>query len=123
LRSSMALASARLAAFAIFRLASSSSASVTVPIGLPSRSIRAGLERLQIAQGTSVRFQCARDQARSKLGVPGDDVVVDADLERLTRLAKAVRIKLGELGKALVHLESPRLVGNTLLQPHAFQRI
>jgi hypothetical protein len=61
--------------------------------------------------------------SRPKLGVPCDDVVVDADLERLTRLAKAVRIKFGELGKALVHLESPGLVGNTLLQPHAFQRI
>jgi hypothetical protein len=84
---------------------------------------RAGLERLQIAQGASVRFQCARDQARPKLWVPGDDVVVDTDLERLTRLAKAARIELGELGNALVYLESPWLVGNTLLQPHAFQRI
>ena len=40
-----------------------------------------------------------------------DDVAVDADLERLTRLAKAVRIKLGELGNALVHwnLQEPLL--------------
>jgi hypothetical protein len=117
----MALASARLAAFAIFRLASSSSASVTVPTGLPLEvdPRRAGLERLQIAQGTSVRFQCARNQARPKLRVLGDDVVVDADLERLTWLAKAVRKELGELGNALVDLESPRLVGSRLLQPHA----
>jgi hypothetical protein len=28
---------------------------------------------------------------------------VDADLERLTRLAKAVRIELGKLGSSLVH--------------------
>ena len=53
----------------------------------------------------------------------GDDVVVDADLERLTRLAKAVRKELGELGNALVHLGPHGLVGNNLLQPHAFQRI
>jgi hypothetical protein len=68
---------------------------------------RPGPERLQISQGASVRFQCARDQARPKLRVLGDDVVVDADLERLTRLAKAVRKELGELGKALVHAKSP----------------
>ena len=54
---------------------------------------RAGRERLQIAQRASVRFQCSRDQARPKLGMPGDDVVVDADLERLTRLAKAAPIE------------------------------
>jgi hypothetical protein len=40
LRSSIASAAARLAALAIFRSASASSAGVTVPTGLPSRSIR-----------------------------------------------------------------------------------
>ena len=40
-RSSIALAAARVAALAIFRSASASSAAVTVPTGLPSRSIRA----------------------------------------------------------------------------------
>jgi hypothetical protein len=29
--------------------------------------------------------------------VPGDDVVVDADLERLTQLAKAARIEFGKV--------------------------
>jgi hypothetical protein len=38
--------------------------------------------------------------------VPGDDVVVDADLERLTRLAKAARIEFGKLDNALVHFWS-----------------
>jgi hypothetical protein len=37
--------------------------------------------------------------------VPSDDVVADADLKRLTRLSKAVRIELGKLGNTLVHLE------------------
>jgi hypothetical protein len=37
--------------------------------------------------------------------MPGDDVVVDADLERLTRVAKAARIEFGKLGNALVHVE------------------
>ena len=84
---------------------------------------RAGLERLQIARGPSVHFQCARDQARPKLRVLGDDIVVDADLERLTRLAKAARIEFGELGNALVHLESPRLIGSDVLPPDAFQQL
>jgi hypothetical protein len=52
--------------------------------------------------------------------VPGNDVVVDADLKRLTRLAKAVRIEFGKLGNTLVHLEPPRLIGNNVLQPDTF---
>ena len=43
--------------------------------------------------------------------MPGDDVVVDADLEGLTRLAKAVRIELGEVGDALVHSDFPNFSG------------
>ena len=52
--------------------------------------------------------------------MPGDDVVVDTDLKRLTRLVKAVRIELGKLANTLVHLESPRLIGNNVLQPDTF---
>jgi hypothetical protein len=55
--------------------------------------------------------------------VPRDDVVVDADFERLTRLAKAVRIKLGELGNTLAHLEISEQVGSNVLQPDGFQEI
>ena len=43
----------------------------------------------------------------SKLRVPGDNVVVDPDLERLPRLAKAVRKERRELRNGLVHLEPP----------------
>jgi hypothetical protein len=45
-------------------------------------SPRAGFDRLQIAQGASVCFQCVCEHARPKLRVPGDNVVVDPDLER-----------------------------------------
>jgi hypothetical protein len=48
---------------------------------------------------------------------------VDADFERLTRLAKAVRIKLGEPGNTLAHLEISEQVGSNVLQPDGFQEI
>jgi hypothetical protein len=53
--------------------------------------------------------------------VSGDDVVVDADLERLTQPAKAVRMELGKLGNSLVNLEPLQLIGNNVLQPDTFQ--
>jgi hypothetical protein len=57
----------------------------------------------------------------ARVGWPAD-VVVDADLERLTRLAKAARIEFGKLGNALVHVEPPPLAGNNLLQPDRFSK-
>jgi hypothetical protein len=47
---------------------------------------------------------------------------VDADLERLTRLAKAVRIELGELGNALVHSEFPNFPVCGDQRPHTSKR-
>jgi hypothetical protein len=70
-------------------------------------------------------MQCGRGEQ-----VPGRDphkknacgLGLDADFERLTRLAKAVRIKLGELGNTLAHLEISEQVGSNVLQPDGFRK-